>query len=155
MNSGMETVDMLNKYKREQVKEINTISDHSTEYEPPLQGTNDKHLLSDSLTSLSESVSMSDWSSGTKKDKSTNMEWEAADREYMDIYSDEGANDDVDLMINIGMGFIQLQDDQIGINQLQDESSYLTQVNIIKNMFLVWKPSSQYMSLCPNVGKRT
>ena len=148
MNSGKETVDMLNEYKREQVKEGNTISHHSPEYEPPLQGT-------DSLTSLSESVSMSDWSSGTKKDKSTNMEWEAADREYMDIYSDEGANGDVDLMINIGMGFIQLQDDQLGINQLQDESSYLTQVNIIKNMFLVWKPSSQYLSLCPNVGKRT
>merc|ERR1711892_1380749 len=98
----METEDKQNMIQSESEKEI-----HSTaNSERSLCSSEELTFFYSSLPSLSgsESIQMTESATMSEKESSTNTdtEWDAADKEYMDIKSEVGSK----VNLNFGIGFI-------------------------------------------------
>jgi hypothetical protein len=94
------------------VKKIDIRTNQSTECVPSQVHSEVIGGSSSSLYSLTESVSipMSDSYISTDREVETseNIEWDAADTEYMDLKSEEGSHGFMDLMGNTGKEVINL-----------------------------------------------
>ena len=133
MKTDRETEDKQNMIEREI---------HSTAAsESSLCSSEESTFFYSSLPSISGSVSIQMTESATMSEKesanNTDTEWDAADKEYMDINSDVGSNANLDFAI----GYIDQEEPfVIGIfenqNQFKEDLTNLSKVYIFLQWFL-------------------
>ena len=132
MNNDRETEDKQNMIQSESEKETRS----TTNSEPSRCSSEESTFFYTSLSSISGSVSIQMTESATMSEKesstNTDTEWDAADKEYMDIKSEVGSN----AKRNFVIGFIdEPQEPFENPNQVKEDLNHIPKVYILLDQF--------------------